>query len=259
MSKPVEYKIYPSLLDSYQRYLNADVENLWWQDEQGWHKNFNEETGEYHYTPEEAEDILFQDLLNSINRVPFVLEPASKGTAFNNVIDDYIQGKFDISETDTCIEATADGFTFAFNPQLIKGVGDRFKGALSQVFTKAIIETRYGNVELYGYVDELLRDKVYDLKTCSSYTFGDFEKKWQRHVYPYCLIKSGYCTDITSFEYTVIQLTKGQIIGGREYREEYTFDYAQSEKALRDFLERFIEFINSHRELITVKKLFADE
>ena len=260
MNRQVDYKIYPSLLDSYQRYLNADVEGLWWQDDKGWwHKNYDESTGEYHYTPEEAENVILQDLLNSINRVPFTSEAASKGTAFNKAIDDYISGLYEINDTDTMIEAEADGMTFAFNPQLIKSIGDRFRGALSQVFTKATIDTCYGAVELYGYIDELLRDKVYDLKTTSSYSFGKYEDHWQRHVYPYCLVKSGVCMDISSFEYTVIQLNKGQVITGREYREEYTFNFEQSERMIREFLERFIEFLNNHREDIVVTKLFGNE
>lgn len=33
----------------------------------------------------------------------------------------------------------------------------------------AVIPTRYGDVELYGYIDELVRDTVYDIKTTSKY------------------------------------------------------------------------------------------
>lgn len=44
-----------------------------------------------------------------------------------------------------------------------------FSGALSQVFVSAVIPTRYGDVELYGYIDELVRDTVYDIKTTSKY------------------------------------------------------------------------------------------
>jgi len=260
MSQRIDYRIYPSLLDSFQRYLNPDIEGLWWQDDKGgWHKNYDEATGDYHYTPQESEEVIYQELMDAINRVPFVSEAASKGTAFNNAIDAYKSGQIVIPDDCTMVQAESDGFKFCFSPALIKQIGDRFKGALSQVFTKAVIETRYGNVELYGYIDELLRDKVYDLKTTGSYTFGNYENHWQRHVYPYCLIKSGQCTEISSFEYNVIQLNKGQIITGREYREEYTFNFEQSEKRLREFLERFIEFLNLHRDEITATKLFGDE
>ena len=44
----------------------------------------------------------------------------------------------------------------------------------------AVIPTRYGDVELYGYIDELVRDTVYDIKTTSKYDFGKYEHGWQR-------------------------------------------------------------------------------
>ena len=62
--KQHNYKIYPSLLDKFQQYLDADevVEAFW---------NIDNETGEYKKTSEEIEAELFQNLLDGINRVPF--------------------------------------------------------------------------------------------------------------------------------------------------------------------------------------------
>ena len=73
--KQPSYKIYPSLLDKFDKYLRADeeVENFW---------NIDNETGEYKRSPEEIEESLKQDLLDAINRVPFESEAADKGTAF---------------------------------------------------------------------------------------------------------------------------------------------------------------------------------
>ena len=74
--KQPSYRIYPSLLDKFDKYLRADeeVESFW---------NIDNETGEYKRSPEEIEENLKQDLLDAINRVPFESEAADKGTAFN--------------------------------------------------------------------------------------------------------------------------------------------------------------------------------
>ena len=81
--KQPSYRIYPSLLDKFDKYLRADeeVENFW---------NIDNETGEYKRSPEEIEESLKQDLLDAINRVPFESEAADKGTAFNAIIDCYV-------------------------------------------------------------------------------------------------------------------------------------------------------------------------
>ena len=66
--KQPSYRIYPSLLDKFDKYLRADeeVENFW---------NIDNETGEYKRSPEEIEESLKQDLLDAINRVPFEKQP----------------------------------------------------------------------------------------------------------------------------------------------------------------------------------------
>lgn len=57
--KQPSYRIYPSLLDKFDKYLRADeeVENFW---------NIDNETGEYKRSPEEIEESLKQDLLDAI-------------------------------------------------------------------------------------------------------------------------------------------------------------------------------------------------
>jgi hypothetical protein len=85
------YQFYPSLLDSFQSYLDTSYEDFWYQDEAGgYHKNFSEDTG-YHLSPEEVDVLAKQKLLDALNRVPFVSEAASKGTMFNEILDCIIQ------------------------------------------------------------------------------------------------------------------------------------------------------------------------
>lgn len=287
--KQIDYKVYPSILDKFQSFVDMSAEDYFYQDEKGvWHKNYNESTGEYHYSEAEIYELSKKELIDAINRVRSVSEAASKGTAFNELVDALINNKksevvetkkvyYDVNgnfiRTDmplnpkvfrlAGVEAKLEGFTFIFDIDLLKEAAEYLKGSLNQVHTSAIIETEYGNVELYGYIDELRQNKVYDLKTTKKYEFGKYSKYWQRHVYPYCLIESGACTEIECFEFTCYQLSggteKNQLIKGKKYPELYNYNHEQSKALIKAQCERFIEFLEENRELITDKKIFGGE
>ena len=310
MSRQPKYCFYPTLLDTFTKYLEANAEEYFYMDEEGkWHRNYNETEGTFHYSQDEVDDLLLQELLDKINRKPF--EPsaaASKGTIFNEIVDCIIAGRR-TNNSDWCIASarnfidfaekvwgvefladdsgqpvvpdelhsyyevveklggkpfvygSIDNFEFYFDKQLCVDTARYFDGALSQHFTSAVIETIYGPVKLYGYVDELIKNKVYDIKTTKSYTFGNYQKYWQRHVYPYCLIESGDCTDIKAFEFSVFQLRGGTsrtpLITGDFYKEIYDYDHKQSTEMIRQHCERFIEFLEAHRHKITDQKIFG--
>lgn len=270
MSQPLDirYRITPSLLNSYQRYLDLDVEAFWWQDENGgWHRNLNEETGEMHFTPTEVDDMACKALIDTINRVPFVSEASSKGTAFNEVVDSFITRKRSDKvtmrgdrDTDT-IMAEVDGFTFGFSFGFAEEVARYFAGSECQVEVHAPIETRYGMVELYGYIDYLRGNHVYDMKTTKNYTFGDHEKGWQKYLYPYALIESGMVTEVQDFEYTIYKWTGGTKtnpnLSGVQYREVYTYDHEHARERLTGLCESFIGFLELHRKEITDRKVFG--
>ena len=152
---------------------------------------------------------------------------------------------------------------FLFDRAWVIDQAKYFNGAVSQLYVSAILPTRYGDVELYGFIDELKRDVVYDIKTTSSYSFGKYEHGWQRHVYPYCLIASGEMQSVSAFEYTAFALKGGTsrtpLISGTRYPEYYTYNHEQTVKQLTQHVERFIEFLEANRNLITDKKIFAEE
>lgn len=150
--KQPSYRIYPSLLDKFDKYLRADeeVENFW---------NIDNETGEYKRSPEEIEESLKQDLLDAINRVPFESEAADKGTAFNAIIDCYVHCENHVpterspysiigdKETNTiqvAFPATdiAPARHFLFDRQWCIEQAEYFKGSLSQVYVSAILPTQ---------------------------------------------------------------------------------------------------------------------
>lgn len=311
--KPHKYAFYPTLLDSFTKYLTTKAEDYFYQDDSGkWHKNYDEYEGTFHYSQEEVDALLLQELIDKINRKPFEpSEAASKGTIFNEIVDCII-GKHDTRNRDYFISSangfddfakktfgasivyvdgkprvvgendlgmlqpyydlvrkidvpfiygTIDGFEFYFDKELCMNCADYFKDATSQHYTSAMIDTSYGRVMLYGYVDELIRDKIYDIKTTKSYTFGNYKDYWQRHVYPYCLIESKDCTSIKAFEFSVYQLKGGgprsPLIKGDFYKEVYDYDHKRSTDYIRQHCERFIEFLEEHREMITDKKIFG--
>ena len=255
-----KYSFYPSLLDSFQRYLHLerDFESLF---------NIDPETGEYKRSFEEMEAEALQELIDRINRVPFDSEAADRGTAFNCIVDAVIhQQRPDRVQMrgvkqDDKIEAKIGERTFRFSYDFIEETARYFAGSLSQVRVSATIDTCYGLVELHGDIDELRGNKVYDIKTTSRYEFGKYGEGWQRHVYPYCLLESGMCTEIESFEYTAYQLKGGTsrtpLITGTQYPEVYTYDHGQSTALIRSHVERFIEFLEEHKDKITDKKIFC--
>ena len=69
-------------------------------------------------------------------------------------------------------------------------------------------------------------------------------------VYPYCLIKNG--NEIRTFEYNITDFRN-------TYTETYVFDEKRDIPVLTSFVERFIEFLEVNRNLITDKKIFGGE
>lgn len=261
--------MYPTLIDSWWKFQNQKLEDFFYQDESGWHVNYNEQTGEYRYSQEEMDALLEQELIDKINRVPQEPgEAASKGTIFNEIVDCIIERRkchregwlVESQENGSIIHGALDGFDFYFDAQFCKDVAAYFKGALPQYYTEAVLPVRYGNVMLYGWIDELCKDVVKDIKTTKRYEFGNYKHYWQRHVYPYCLIESGDCNGIKGFEFTVCKLSGGtlrsQVITGELFKEYYTYDHPESSSLLRQECERFIEWLEAHKDKITDKKIF---
>lgn len=313
MNKSLSYAFSPSLLDAFQRMIDTRAEDFFYQDENGeWHQNWDESEETLHFSEEEVDALLKQEFIDKVNKVPFPpSEAASKGTAFNEILDCLIKkckpsnpdiiiktvrsGK-DLSEArqkKICLEAgnngvnvvpeemkpddsnamfvsigvpfiyaAADGFEFFFDKNFCIGAAEYFKGSIAQYYTRGYLETAMGVVELHGYIDYLRQDKVYDCKTTRRYTFGDFQKKWQRYVYPFTLIESGMMESVKSFEFTVYVLGGGSsrspLITGKQYKEVYTYDHEQARMMLTQQCERLAEFLEVNRELIINEKVFGN-
>lgn len=161
------------------------------------------------------------------------------------------------------IYAALDGFEFFFDKDFCLNTAEYFSKSICQYYTKAPLDTSRGSVVLHGYIDYLRMAKVYDCKTTKRYTFGDFQKKWQRYVYPYTLIESNMMTEVNEFEFTVYVLKGGTsrspLISGTQFKEVYTYDHEQSKAMLTQQCERIIDFLEENRELITNDRIFGKE
>ena len=251
MKKPLKYLFYATLLDKFQGYLNSsEIYNKYW--------GFAEEP---EFTEEEFGEKQLKSLIDTINRVPFDSEAADQGTVFNEIVDCLILNqkseKMEIwSDKDAnMIAATYNERTFAFPIPLCREFADYYKGAVPQVLTEAILPTKYGDVKLYGYIDELMPTVVHDLKTTKSYTAGDFKRHWQHLVYPYCLNANG--NNVTDFEYNIAEINRTKYgVNYKTLTEYFAYNAETDIPRLTAHVEGFIEFIEANRNLITDKKIF---
>lgn len=246
MNQQPKFRFYPTLLDSFQNYVDSDSI---------WDKYYgNSETPSI--SVEEFHEQKRQDLLDNINRAEHEpSEAASKGTCLNEIVDRIVMGKSPsdsnvivktIKDLESCqdaikhrvydpnksneeneqmyvvraqellekirqpfIYASVGGFEFYFDINFCKEVAKYFNWCLCQYRTSAILPTSKGDVELYGYIDYLREKSIFDLKTTKSYAFGNYAKYNQRHAYPYCMEESGMMAEVRDFEFTVYQLSGG--------------------------------------------------
>lgn len=256
MSEQVKYLIYPSLLDSYTSYLNTDdVYDRYWGNSENPSK-----------TIEQFQEEQFQGLIDKINRVPMKWEDSEKadrGTAFNEIVDCIIAGenskemKIATDKENGVIIAEYNKRTFQFPINVCREFAEYFKGAQSQVRVSAILPTKYGDVEIYGVIDELMPTCIHDIKTTGSYEAWKYKDYAQRFVYPYCLNENGCKVDKFQFNVLVIKENKY----GVDYEsltEFYNYDHESDTEILREKVEEFIEFLESNRELISNRKIFNE-
>lgn len=244
MQQP-KYNIYPSLLDAFAGYINS---SQIYQEYYG----FAEEPA---ISEDEFEAQKERDLIDKINRVPFESEAADKGTMFNEVIDCIVEKrkseKMQMLSAPDIIEVSWKDRKHYFNLHDCKTIANAVKGSVCQDYQEGFIETKYGFVKIYGYSDYLLPFRVVDLKTTGKYTAFKFRNNWQHIVYPFLLNFNG--SFINDFTYLIYKWTK---TGGEIYEEEYTYDETRDLPKLTDFVEQFIEFLETNRSKITDQKIF---
>ncbi|MFV0391128.1 MAG: HNH endonuclease [Paludibacteraceae bacterium] len=259
MRKQVNYNFYATLLDGYQNYLSSsEIYDKYW--------GFSEEPP---FTEDEFKEQQFQSLIDRINRVPFESEAAEQGTVFNELIDCLIENRKPAEDSGMIFETDRESgmintryvkspeliYNFPFPLPLCLEFANYFKGALTQVRTEAVLPTKYGNVLLYGYIDELMPVSVHDIKTTKSYTVGNFKNHWQHIVYPYCLNENG--NKVNDFEYNVAEINRTKYaVNYNTFTEHYSYNPEIDLPKLTAHVEGLIEFIEYNKHLITDQKIF---
>lgn len=253
MSPQPDFRVYATLLDSYRSMVES--EEVWlayWGN-----------SSEPPHTPEQFHWLQVEQFIDGLNRVDGVPSmPASKGTAFNELVDslvecraprlDNVEKVRDEYGLVTAITCGLDGFDFTFPLWVVRELAGRYEGALCQYLTRGTMRTALGTVELYGYIDELLPDRVVDIKTTGRYEFPKFRHNAQHLVYPYCLRQEGM--DIRRFDYDVVVFSK---YGAPEqFRETYT-TRDDDEVRLRSRVEELCGWLDEHRALITNDSVFG--
>ena len=254
-----KFRLYPSALDAFQSYLDSS---------KTWNK-FWGNSDDPKKTEEEYEKECFQSLIDKVNRVPVKWEDTEamdRGTVFGEIVDCLIASKrsdkieiekipsLDDNNVITDLMAKFNDRTFLFPLTICRSFANYFKGALSQVYCEGTLPTKYGDVMLYGYIDELMADKVHDIKTTGSYEAWKYRKNWQHRVYPYCLAQAGNI--ISGFEYNILEIKGGKYDIHTEY---YDFNYERAQGELTAICEQFIEFIRQHKNLITDTKIYNND
>lgn len=246
----ISYRLYATILDAFWGYLNSDIV---WDKYWGWSE-------QPPHTPEEFHELQFQELIDRINRKPFDSEKADRGTAFNELVDALIENRkpngMDVERNaeNTCYTLVYNNRTFTFPISLCREFANYFKGALTQQRVEAILPTAFGEVLVYGFIDELMPTTVHDIKTTGSYSVGKFKNHFQHLVYPYALIQNG--NDIRTFEYNILEFNKaGYPVD--TYTETYVFNPERDIPILTNHCEEFIRFLEENRSLITDLKIFG--
>jgi len=271
-NQQLKYLLYATLLDSYQDYLDYD-------------KIFNEYYGNSEILPftcEEFGEIKRSELIDRINRVPMKWEDSEKadrGTAFNIVIDYLISGEkpekgiieniyanpetyFDSNIGDgydgkgvVAYKITYNNRTFIFPISICREFADYYEGAVPQAYTEAILPTKYGDVKLYGNIDELMPSSVHDIKTTVKYSTGKFKNHWQSVAYPYCLNASG--NEVHDFEYNILLISSRASGDTYEtFTEHYNYVPEVDVPRLTAHVESLIEFIEANKDSISDLKIF---
>ncbi len=239
-----QYNFYTTLLDAFQRYLDA---------ESIYEKYFNEKMSFAEYEAQAK-----QELIDKINRVPFDSEAADKGTAFNELVDvlahRIISDKITFTEEKGIYTVKHKDRIFNFDKAICETVSKKIQGAIPQYFCSADLNVGDNIVNLYGYIDEVKEFTIIDIKTTAKYQAFKFRNNWQHVVYPFCLSKSGI--NIETFVYLVVEMSGKNV---NIHEEIYNYNFSNDISRLYTMCENFILFLETNRNLITDKKIFNEK
>jgi hypothetical protein len=206
-----KFHVYPTLLDSFAWYKRSEK-------------------------PEAK-----QEFLDRINRVPVEKTDAMiRGNAFESAVN-YWAGLGKIPPGPVTVHDKQ------VSPELIGKFSTGFEGALRQVFTEMVLPTRYGDVRIYGFIDDLMGDAVYDTKTTGNYEIGKYRNGWQHPAYLESLRQAG--ASVGRFIYRITDFED-------YFEEEYAYRREDTERLINE-CEHLYEFLEANRPAINDGRVFG--
>ena len=189
-----KYLITPTLINSYQYYINDEFKS-----------------------PADSR----ADFLKTLSREKF--EP-----------NENMQKGIDFEDN---IKALCDGTITEEGKRLFKkcfiDIANIVKGGLWQQACKKDLQVGNKEFLLYGKMDVVKRDIVYDIKFTSNYELGKFLDSSQHLIYL-------YCTGLPKFQYLISD--------GEDYWIEDYFNYANIENEIKSKISDFLGYLENDKE-----------
>lgn len=194
-----KYLITPTLINAYQYYINDEFKS-----------------------PAESR----ADFLKTLSREKFEANEAmQKGIDFEEEI--FIQ----------CSLEKEVGKKLTSNP-ICDAIVKIVKGGLWQQTCKKDLQVGDKEFLLYGKIDVVKQDTVYDIKFTSNYELGKFLDSAQHLIYL-------YCTGLPKFQYLISD--------GKDYWIEDYYNHANIENKIKSKISDFLGYLENDME---AKKLF---
>lgn len=164
-----------------------------------------------------------ETLIKKINREAEFLETEAmrKGTAFHKM-------------TENNVPYDGDKVKYGwwdFDAKVVNEIIEERKDFYHEKYVERLIDTRFGPVKLYGYVDDINGGVVQDLKTCANYWGLQYADSVQWKTYL-------YCTGAHTHTYIITDFTN-------IYYEEYHWR-PENELELKRDIEDYFEFVAMH-------------
>jgi hypothetical protein len=183
------------------------------------------------------------DFLKTLSREKFEANQAmQRGINFEKKIQTYCEGKyfdaissaisipydFDEEELEEAIEQDI----------IVKSVGDIVKGGLWQQTCKKDLQVGNNTFLLYGRMDVIKQDTIYDIKFTGNYELGKFLGSSQHLIYL-------YCSGLPNFSYLISD-------GKEWWKEDYVND-GNVENRIKSMISDFMSYLENDLE---AKELF---
>jgi hypothetical protein len=190
-----KYLITPSLLNSYQYYINDEFKS-----------------------PADSR----ADFLKTLSKEKLELNEAmQKGIFFEDSINDYCKDALKIDVKEPCYW------------DCVKSIGDIVRGGLWQQTCKKDLQIGDKKFLLYGKMDVVKRDTIYDIKFTSKYELGKFLDSAQHLIYL-------YCTGLPKFQYLISD--------GEDFWIEDYHNHANIENEIKSKISDFLGYLENDKE-----------